>query len=159
VTLPRVQRVASYVVCIDAEQRLLLCRLTDRTNRPGWWTLPGGGLEFGEHPEAAALRELGEETGLHGRLGELLCVGSVTSPVRDEDGTNIEMHRIRFVYAAEITGGELRHETGGSSDRAQWFTRAECAGLDLVDVGALGARLAWSRQRSDRMGAERGGDR
>ena len=128
VTPPRVQRIASYVVCLDDAARLLLCRLTDLTNRPGWWTLPGGGVEFGEHPEAAALRELDEETGLQGRLGELLCVDSMTGPVRDEDGApNIEMHRIRFVYRAEITGGELRHEIGGSSDRAQWFDRSELA--------------------------------
>ena len=45
------QRVAAYVVCTDAEDRLLLCRLTALTARPGAWTLPGGGVEFGEHPE------------------------------------------------------------------------------------------------------------
>jgi ADP-ribose pyrophosphatase YjhB (NUDIX family) len=150
--------VASYVVCTDEEQRLLLCRLTELTNRPGWWTLPGGGVEFGEHPEAAALRELDEETGLKGRLGELLCVDSMTGPVRADDGANIEMHRIRFVYAAKIVGGELRHETGGTSDRAQWFTQPECAEIDLADVASLGVRLAWRRPRSDRTGAERGVD-
>jgi ADP-ribose pyrophosphatase YjhB (NUDIX family) len=143
-SLPRVQRVASYVICLDAHSRLLLCRLTDVTNRPGSWTLPGGGVEFGEHPEVAALRELGEETGLQGKLGELLCVDSVAGPVRDDEGALIEMHRIRFVYRAEVTGGELRHEIGGSSDRARWFARDELDTIDLVEVGALGARLAWS---------------
>ena len=143
-SLPRVQRVASYVVCLDEHDRLLLCRLTDVTNRPGWWTLPGGGVEFGEHPEAAALRELDEETGLQCRLGELLCVDSKTGPVRVDEGALIDMHRIRIVYRAEVTGGELRHEIGGSSDRAQWFARDELGTIDLVDVGALGARLAWS---------------
>jgi len=143
VTLPRLQRVASYVVCLDEQSRLLLCRLTDVTNRPGWWTLPGGGVEFGEHPEAAALRELDEETGLQGRLGELLCVDSVAGPVQDEEGATIEMHRIRFVYRAEIVGGELRDEIGGSSDRAQWFGRNEVAAIDLVDVALLGTRVAW----------------
>ena len=142
-TAPRVQRIAAYLVCIDERDRLLLCRLTQRTGRPGAWTLPGGGVEFGEHPEAAALRELKEETGLVGRLGELLCVDSYAGPVLDEDGTELEMHRIRLVYRADVDDAPLRHEVGGTSDLAQWFSRAETEQLDLVEVGLLGMRLAW----------------
>ena len=59
----RVTRVAAYVVALDEHGRLLLTRLNERTSRPGAWTLPGGGVEFGEHPEVTALRELEEETG------------------------------------------------------------------------------------------------
>jgi putative (di)nucleoside polyphosphate hydrolase len=36
----------------------------ERVDFPGQWQLPQGGLESGEFPEAAAWRELGEETGL-----------------------------------------------------------------------------------------------
>jgi 8-oxo-dGTP diphosphatase len=143
VSAPRVQRIAAYVVCLDERERLLLCRLTGVTARPGAWTLPGGGVEFGEHPEAAAVRELYEETGLRGRLGELLCVDSTAGLVRDDEGTEFEMHRIRLVYRADVEGGALSNEVGGSSDLAQWFTREEAKSLDLVDVGALGTRLAW----------------
>ncbi|MDP9336579.1 MAG: NUDIX domain-containing protein, partial [Actinomycetota bacterium] len=52
----RIQRVAAYNLCVDSDDRLLLVRLSERTEAPGSWTLPGGGVEFGEHPEAAALR-------------------------------------------------------------------------------------------------------
>ena len=39
---------------------------------PGTWALPKGGLDAGESAEAAALREVAEETGAHGRsLGKL----------------------------------------------------------------------------------------
>ena len=38
------QRVAAYNVCLDERSRLLMCRLSDITERPGFWTLPGGGM-------------------------------------------------------------------------------------------------------------------
>jgi len=39
---------------------------------PGTWALPKGRIDPGEHAEATALREVGEETGAHGRaVGKL----------------------------------------------------------------------------------------
>ena len=52
--------------------------MSESTLSPGSWTLPGGGLDFGEDPEAGALRELGEETGLEGEVRGLLGVHSNT---------------------------------------------------------------------------------
>jgi len=146
-SLPRLQRVAAYNVCLDETSRLLMCRLSDITERPGWWTLPGGGINFGEHPEIAALRELEEETGLTGRIVELLAVDSIQRVVNNDprlDG-DIEYHSVRIVYRTEITGGELRHETDGSTDRAAWWTRDDVESMPLVELGRLGLGLAFPR--------------
>jgi 8-oxo-dGTP diphosphatase len=133
----RKQRIAAYSVCVDADARLLVCRLSGITERPGWWTLPGGGVEFGEHPEQAALRELREETGYTGRIAELLTVDSIT---RDD------YHSVRVVYRTEITGGALTHEQEESTDMAAWCSRADLAGMLLVGMGELGVRLAYGER-------------
>ncbi|HTL86882.1 MAG TPA: NUDIX domain-containing protein [Acidimicrobiia bacterium] len=138
----RVQRIAAYNVCVDDQQRLLMCRLSTITERPGWWTLPGGGVEFGEHPEDTARRELLEETGLVGHVAELLTVDSLHRPARDGNG-DLDYHSVRLVYRTDVDGGDLKHEADGSTDLAAWCTREELAGLSLVDMGKLGVRLAF----------------
>jgi ADP-ribose pyrophosphatase YjhB (NUDIX family) len=140
----RIQRVAAYNVCVDAADRLLACRLSAITEAPGRWTLPGGGIEFGEHPEAAALRELLEETGLTGTIIELLAVDSFTRPGSSKDIVEpYEYHAVRIVYRTRAEAGELKHEAVGSTDLAAWCTRSELEALPLVDMGKLGVRLAY----------------
>ena len=142
----RIQRVAAYNVCVDADGRLLLCRLSDITEAPGAWTLPGGGVDFGEHPEAAAIRELREETGLSGRIDELLAVDSMHRPVRaGEDG--LDYHSIRIIYRTTAGAGTLVHEVGGSTDRAAWFTAEDLTTIPLVSTSELGVRLAYGDRR------------
>jgi 8-oxo-dGTP pyrophosphatase MutT (NUDIX family) len=57
-------RPASRVVIIDQERRVLLVRFYDADRSKTWWATPGGSLEPGETHEAAATREIREETGL-----------------------------------------------------------------------------------------------
>jgi mutator protein MutT len=55
------------VVVPDALERacfVLTLRLASLRRHAGQWALPGGRLEAGETPEAAALREIAEEVGL-----------------------------------------------------------------------------------------------
>ena len=128
---------------VDDAQQLLLCRLSDQTDYPGMWTLPGGGIDFGEHPEDAARREVFEETGYDARISELVAVDSRRRVLTDDDGREVDFHSVRIVYRGEIVAGELTHETNGSTDMAQWCARSETATMTLSDVALIGARLAW----------------
>jgi 8-oxo-dGTP diphosphatase len=141
--LGRIQRVAAYNLCLDTDDRLLLVRLSERTEAPGSWTLPGGGVEFGEHPEAAALRELHEETGLLGQTAELLAVDSVHRAAR-KGGDDFDYHGIRIIYRTTVVGGVLAHEADGSTDKAAWCTREALATMPLVSTSELGVQLAYA---------------
>ena len=68
-------RISAYTWC-EASDAVLLCRLRMDDPDPGAWTLPGGGLDFGEDPVDGALRELGEETGLEARIDSLAGIRS-----------------------------------------------------------------------------------
>jgi 8-oxo-dGTP pyrophosphatase MutT (NUDIX family) len=63
-TLPITNR-ALFVFLVDPEGRILLqLRDSQAPVSPNQWSVPGGQIEAGESPEAAARRELLDETGL-----------------------------------------------------------------------------------------------
>jgi len=68
--------------------------------RIGWWCIPAGFMEWSEHPEQTAVRELQEETGLDVQLESLFEVYS-----GDDDP---RVNALLILYLAEEIGGALR---------------------------------------------------
>jgi 8-oxo-dGTP pyrophosphatase MutT (NUDIX family)/GNAT superfamily N-acetyltransferase len=62
--LPTRSRPAARVLCLDAQDRLLLLHFRDPHDGHLLWEPPGGGIEPGESPLQAVVREWEEETGL-----------------------------------------------------------------------------------------------
>ena len=125
-------RLAAYAWSED-DHRVLLCRIREGQREGGRWTLPGGGLRFGEDPVEGVLRELGEETGLEGRVQALLGVHSaVLQP--GETATGHRIHTVGILYRVAITGGTLRDEADGSTDLARWVQPSEARGLPVVGL-------------------------
>jgi 8-oxo-dGTP diphosphatase len=137
-SLGRVTRLAAYGV-IHRGDSVLLCRISPAYPAAGMWTLPGGGIEFGESPDAAVVREVEEETGLVGRITGEPKILSHTGvwPARTGREQPIAYHHVRFVYPMEVLGGSERTEVDGSTDACGWFTRLQLAELPVVGLVSL----------------------
>jgi 8-oxo-dGTP diphosphatase len=135
-------RVGGYALCVD-DERILLARLSAIEVDVGAWTLPGGGVEFGEHPNVAVIRELAEETGFIGEIDEIAGVFShVYRRSRAAEGA--DLHFLGVLYHVRIVGGGLRDEVDGSTDSARWFRRAELGDVRLVEIAQFGVDLAFA---------------
>lgn len=78
----------------------------------GFWDIPGGFLEAGEHPEHGAIRELLEETGLEIRLNGLL--GMYMDTYGDE-----KFFTLNIYYVAEVVRGTPRATDDVA--KLEWF--------------------------------------
>jgi len=132
-------RVSAYGL-LRRDNQMLLCRLSQKVGiNPGAWTLPGGGIDFGEDPEDAVVREFREETGLTVKVAKLLSVDSLADSVPGW----APMHSIRIIYKVDYVRGELQYEQDGSTDLCAWHTQEETHGLTLVGLAKHGIELAF----------------
>ena len=132
-----VLRVAAYGICIE-DDRLLLAHYVSPDGAQRHWTLPGGKVEHGEDPFHTVVRELAEETGYGVQVTKLLGVDSRLRHVDWIQPRGGELHSIGIFYAVLRSGGDLRAETAGSTDGAEWFPLSEVSALpraSLVDIG------------------------
>lgn len=100
-----------------------------RRGRPpgeGVWSFPGGAQRLGETAEAAARRELAEETGL--AAGALTLIAHVDSIDRDAAG-QVRFHYTILDFGGLAAGGEPR--AGGDARAVRWAALEELAALEV----------------------------
>lgn len=122
------QRVAAYAY-VERDAAVLLTRNSARGPHPGVWTLPGGGIDHGESPADTVRRELREECGLDGRVGDLLTVDDHHFTGTAPNGRREDFHAIRIVYRASVSPGVAPRvvEVDGTTDAVGWMPLGDVA--------------------------------
>ena len=123
----RPRRSSVVVVAFDERGRVLLVR---HSYGPRLWSLPGGGMNRGEHAEQAARREIGEELGCG--LRDLTAIGANEERIAG----SLDMQHVfaahlegdpvpdmREIVAIELADPDNLPEPCGRRTR-QWIARA-----------------------------------
>jgi len=117
----RTQRIGAYAVVLR-DGSLLLTRISEHGYPAGWWALPGGGIDQGEAPAAALIRELHEETGLTPNVVRLIDVHDVHTVAPGRGDQYEDYHGIHLLYAVDVSPEQTPRvvEEGGTTDDVRW---------------------------------------
>jgi 8-oxo-dGTP pyrophosphatase MutT (NUDIX family) len=119
----------------DKKQVLLTQRFQPST--PAWhlkWNIPGGGIEFGEDPEAALIREFWEELRVKPTLRHPLPIPVNIVWMGDRTGQPYDFHLMMLCYVVDIGDQKIditqdvEHETCDY----KWFTLEEAKKIETL---------------------------
>jgi 8-oxo-dGTP pyrophosphatase MutT (NUDIX family) len=152
---PRRHREAARVVVTDATVALMLADTDPGLPGTRWWVTPGGGIDPGETPLQAAVRELVEETGLVVAPEQLQGPVAVRTVVHGYSDQVLSQRESFFVLLVErpfeVSPGGLTPDEQLTLDGWDWLPLAGVRDLphpvwpaDLAEIVGLAARPdAW----------------
>jgi ADP-ribose pyrophosphatase len=123
-TFPDKPRVAVGAVVIHCGKVLLVQR--GQPPAQGLWAVPGGSVELGETLQAAAEREIQEETGIVIQARDPIYTFDMIE--KDAKG-RIRFHYVIVDLQAEYVSGQL--QAGTDAQQARWVTPAELENLPV----------------------------
>jgi ADP-ribose pyrophosphatase YjhB (NUDIX family) len=127
-------------LCVDDEGRVLLARRAGDVFE-GYWDLPGGFLEEGEHPLAAVRRELKEETGLDVEPDDFLGIWMDRYGEADDAPATLNLY-----WTAHVTGG--RPEAADDVSELRWFPPDDLPPADEIAFHIAEVLSTWRHEHA-----------
>lgn len=109
-------------------QLLLLRRRSDSEILPGFWDLPGGGVEQGATLESTLVREILEETGFRARVGPILHASMQRIRVRGEPS----FPSVRVCFRCTTRSQRSPQLDASEHSGFAWVTRRGLRGFRVV---------------------------
>lgn len=109
----KIPKVGVGAVILDENKRILLV-LRKKSPEAGYWSLPGGKVEYMETVENAVIREIKEELGIDIEIERLLCV--TNHIVQSEN-----VHWVAPTFVAHIINGNVQNREPHALQEVQWF--------------------------------------
>ena len=126
---------------IDRDRILLVQR--GKQPLKGWWSLPGGVVETGEHLMDAIKREVREETGID--VEPLLVVEIFERIMRDKEGKP-EYHYVLIDYLCKAKGGEPT--PGDDASAVEWVKRKDLASRKVTEGTLQVIEVAFTKREA-----------
>lgn len=148
IPVPR-QRIGAYAMLTREDRagiELLLTRIAPTDYGAGMWTLPGGGIDHGEHPDDAVVREVHEETSLRVRIVDLATVANLHVIGRSRAGVLEDFQGVGIIYRVDaLEGVDIDHlevlEEDSSTDLVEWVMLDALDGRILTNVARAALAL------------------
>jgi len=136
----KISRFGAYGIVLDKD-RILLTKKTSGPYR-GLWDLPGGGIEFGESPEVALMRELYEETSMH--VHDFSLIGTSTA-VHDYSASDFgaHFHQVGVMYFVNHWTYDANHT---AEEVMRWVALSEVCMEQLTPFGRWSVAYAKQSQ-------------
>lgn len=125
---------------IDRDRILMVQR--GKQPLKGWWSVPGGAVETGEHLTEALRREVLEETGL---AAEPLSVVEIFERIlRDKEG-KAEYHYVLIDYLCKAKG---EPKPGDDAAAVEWVKRKDLGGRKVTEGTLQVIELAFAKKEA-----------
>ena len=126
-------RVVAKVILINSQNEIAMAKVK-RGFFSGHWTLPGGFVDYAEHPVEGAVREVKEELGVSVEIDEKDIV-QIAERIFTSEGVQF----LSFTYKCHIEGDVQFNPKADEIEEARWFSmqQALANAASLFDVEAL----------------------
>lgn len=114
-------------ILVNCDDKFLLCKRSPNQSSPNIWSVPGGGVEYGEKPKETAIREFYEETNidLSNEVDSIKLIG-----VFNTHNKNGDVKGLMYIYYYK-SDVELYPDLDMAKDGHE---HSECGYFNLMDL-------------------------